>query len=97
MFEVFNASATATSSSSALLSGKTYIITQSAQADGVSTINNDDAIKEARKNAQTLADQAVTDYTNLVINCNSNLCYIFYNMNNKPFFMIGPPPFCKIL
>ena len=71
MFEVFNASATATASSSALLSGKTYTITQSAQADGVSTISNADAIKEARQNAQTLADQAVTDYTNLVINCNS--------------------------
>lgn len=71
MFKVFNASATATASSSALLSGKTYTITESAQADGVSTISNDDAIKEAQTYAVTLADQSVTEYTNLVINCNS--------------------------
>lgn len=71
MFNVFNASATATASSSALLSGKSYTITQSAQADGVSTNSNEDAIKEAQTNSQKLADQAVTEYTNLVINSNS--------------------------
>ena len=71
MVRVFNASATATASSSAFLDGKSYTITESAQANGVSTISDNDAIKEAQINAQNLANQAVTEYTNLVINCNS--------------------------
>lgn len=84
MFKAFSATASATATGSVDLDGVVNTFSQSAEAPGFSYESTDDAIKNAQTNANIIVEQAVQEYTELIINSNSRVVN-WVNYNYIPF------------